>query len=254
MRRSGWFRPTTLVIVAGIAAATVVVVPAAADTAPLPSARDSLTPRGWVDQIGTFTYLTAPDYTGLAPIKSVSDDATIGLGTFNNLSGELVIVDGVVFRVAVDGRPRIVPDRRTSPFVQAIAFNPQRSMRIPPGTACTQLTETVDRLVATDQGIVAVRMSGTFRRLQTRSVAGQREPYPPLADVVATQTVFTLDGRGATLVGFRTGTSLAGIGAPGLHLHGITDDRRAGGHVLNCVAGKGVRLEVQLARGVRTLG
>ncbi len=254
MRRTRWTHRTTLLAVAGLAAAAVLVGPAAADDVRPAATPDSLTPRGWVNQIGTFAYLTAPDYTGLAPIRSVVDDATIGLGTFNNLSGELIIVNSTIYRVGIDGRPQIVPGHRTSPFVQAIRFTPQREMAIPRGTQCSQLAPLIDQLAATDRGVVAVRITGTFRRLQTRSVAGQRKPYPALADVIASQTVFTLDRTAATLVGFRTGTDLAGIGAPGLHLHGVTNDLRGGGHVLTCAAGKGVRLEVQRARGVRTLG
>lgn len=42
---------------------------------------------------------------------------------------------------------------------------------------------------------------------------------------------------------------IAGIGAPGLHLHGITEDKTAGGHVLSCIAGNDVQLSVQRAAG-----
>lgn len=102
--------------------------------------------------------------------------------------------------------------------------------------------------------MVAVRVRGTFTSVVTRSVPAQAEPYPTLATVVATQTLFDLGSRRAVLVGFRTGPDLAGTGAPGLHLHGITADRTAGGHVISCVAGADVQLSVQVAAGVRVSG
>jgi acetolactate decarboxylase len=102
--------------------------------------------------------------------------------------------------------------------------------------------------------MVAIRVRGTFTNLVTRSVPPQTEPYPTLASVVATQTLFNLGSRRAVLVGFRTGPDLAGTGAPGLHLHGITADRTAGGHVISCVAGRDVQLSIQVADGVRVSG
>ena len=69
--------------------------------------------------------------------------------------------------------------------------------------------------------------------------------------MVATQTVFPLTDTRATLVGFRTGTSAKGIGAPGLHLHGLTTDRSAGGHILSCTTGAQTRIYVQVSRGIR---
>jgi acetolactate decarboxylase len=113
------------------------------------------------------------------------------------------------------------------------------------------LLSAVNTLAQTATGIVAVRVRGTFSDLVTRSVPAQSTPYPPLAEAVAKQTVFQLGSRKAVLVGFRTGADFAGIGAPGLHLHGITADRTAGGHVLSCVAGGDVQLSVQRAAGFR---
>jgi acetolactate decarboxylase len=213
-------------------------------------------PSGWVAQIGTYDYLVQPDYDGLAPVRaamgaSKSDRPTIGLGTFDRLNGELVMVGGTVYRVGTDGAPRAVPISRSTPFFEAVRFTPQASMRVPAGTQCSALVPMIDELAATSGGMVAVRMNGTFATLIARSVPAQSQPYPPLADVVAAQTVFPLEQVRATLVGFRTGSDLLGVGAPGLHLHGLTRSRDAGGHILSCTTGDDVRLTIQRTRGVR---
>ncbi len=220
------------------------------------SADDAARPSGWVSQIGTYDYLVQPDYDGLAPVRaalgtSKSDRPTIGLGTFDRLNGELVMIGGTVYRVGTDGTPRPVPSSRSTPFFEAVRFTPQASLRIPAGTECSALTPLIDELAATTTGMVAVRINGTFTTLTARSVPAQSQPYPPLSDVVATQTVFPLEDVRATLVGFRTGSDLLGVGAPGLHLHGLTRDRDAGGHILGCTTGPDVRLAIQRTRGVR---
>ncbi len=208
----------------------------------------------WVSQVGTYDYLISPDYDGLAPVGAVVRGQTLGLGTFDHLDGEFVLVGGVAYRVGVDGIPQPAALTSSTPFLQAIRFAPQASGPIAPGTTCAQMSALVDALAKTQSGVVAVRVRGTFSSLVTRSVAAQPEPYPALATAVAGQTVFTLGERRAVLVGFRTGADLAGTGAPGLHLHGLTADRAAGGHVLSCVAGPDVQLSVQRASGVRILG
>ena len=205
----------------------------------------------WVDQIGTYDSLISPNYTGLAPVKTFIHGQTIGIGTFDHLDGELVMVGGIAYRVGTDGTPRPVTNQATTPFFETIDFAPDRNGPVAPGTTCADLLGAVNTLAQADSGIIAVRVRGTFSDLVTRSVPAQTTPYPPLADVVAKQTVFQLGSRRAVLVGFRTGADFAGIGAPGLHLHGITADKKAGGHVLSCVAGNDVQLSVQRAAGFR---
>ena len=220
---------------------------------PLATADEAPTPAGWVSQIGTFDYLVQPDYDGLAPVRDGVRGATIGLGTFDRLDGELILIGGTTYRVGIDGIPRVVSTSRTTPWVEAVRFTPQASMRVPAGTECSALAPLIDDLAGTTGGMVAARLIGTFDVLTARSVPAQSQPYLPLAEVVATQTVFPLTDVSATLVGFRTGPDLMGVGAPGLHLHGLTKARDAGGHILGCTVGTDVRLSIQRTLGVRIL-
>lgn len=235
---------------AGLVAVVALATPAVAAPAPEVGPR----PTAWATQLGTYDYLVQPDYDGLAPLRDVVANSTIGLGTFDRLDGELVMLRGTVYRVGTDGTPRPVSLARTSPFFEGVHFTPQASVRLPDGTQCSALVPLIDHLAGTQQGMVAVRVIGTFQSLTARSVPEQSPPYPPLSEVVATQTVFPLANVRATLVGFRTGSDLLGIGAPGLHLHGLTADRSAGGHILSCTASGDVRLAVHRTRGVTVHG
>jgi len=73
-----------------------------------------------------------------------------------------------------------------------------------------------------------------------RSVHRQVKPYPPLAEVAADQSVFTLSDVEGTLVGFRFPDYAKGLEVPGYHLHFITGDRTRGGHVLDCRLNRGI--------------
>ena len=66
------------------------------------------------------------------------------------------------------------------------------------------------QLAPAEEPVVAVRIDGTFRDLRLRSVHAQREPYPPLREVVAHQTEWAVaSDRGTGVRG-----SLWGSGSP----------------------------------------
>ena len=170
------------------------------------------------------------------------------------LGSELVMVGGTMYRIGTDGTPVVIDGSQSTPWSESVKFTPTASGPVPPGTTCANLLAGVNALAKSDEGMVAVRVRGTFADLTFRSVPAQTVPYPPLSQVVAKQTLFPLSQRRAVLVGFRTGADLAGTGAPGLHLHGLTADRKAGGHVVSCVAGNDVQLTVQRTSGVQVQG
>ncbi len=61
----------------------------------------------------------------------------------------------------------------------------------------------------------------------------QSEPYPPLKEASANQSVFEFNDIQGTIVGFYTPEYAEGLNVPGYHLHMITDDRSAGGHIID---------------------
>jgi acetolactate decarboxylase len=85
----------------------------------------------------------------------------------------------------------------------------------------------------------AFRIEGQFSSMKVRSVNRQVRPYPPLAEVVKTQSVWTLKEVRGTLVGFWFPESLRHLNVPGYHFHFISDDRSAGGHVLDLALTRG---------------
>ena len=141
----------------------------------------------WVQQIGTYDYLVSPNYAGLAPITSASKGTTLGLGTFNNLDGEFVMVGGTMYRIGTDGTPVVIDGSQSTPWSETVKFTPTASGPVPPGTTCANLLAGVNALAKSDEGMVAVRVRGTFSDLTFRSVPAQTVPYPSLSQVVASR-------------------------------------------------------------------
>jgi acetolactate decarboxylase len=191
-------------------------------------------------QVGTITELSAGDFAGRVPVGDLLDHGTTGLGTFDGLAGEMVIVDGVVYQVPVDGVPVEADADVTTPFAQVTPFEADEVVDLTGPTSCDEMKATIDAAVGTDDDLVAVRIEATFSLLQTRSVPAQTAPYPPLDAIVpAEQVTFDLTDVDAIVVGFRTADALESVSPPGYHFHGVTADRQAGGHVLDCQVTEG---------------
>jgi acetolactate decarboxylase len=187
-----------------------------------------------VVQTGTIAGLMDGHYDGDLRVGDLLARADLGVGTLQHLDGELVIVDGEAWVAHADGTVHAVAPATKTPFVVACRFAPSATQRSDAPLGLPDLCRALNAL-AKDGGepIVAVRVDGAFRDLRLRSVHAQRPPYPPLKEVVAHQTEWTVARADGAVVGFRFPDGSAGIEVPGYHLHFLSHDRRHGGHVLD---------------------
>lgn len=192
-----------------------------------------------VVQTGTVAALLDGHYGGNVRLAELLEHGDLGIGTVEHLDGELVVVDGEPWVARGDGSVVAVPPSTTTPFAVLCRFDPVTDRPLTGPLSYDALTVELDALAPRDDPVVAVRVDGTFRDLRLRSVHAQRVPYPPLREVVAHQTEWTVavdgDAVHGSLVGFRFPDATSGIEVAGYHLHFLADDRSAGGHVLDLV-------------------
>lgn len=174
-------------------------------------------------------------YTERTTVAQVLEHGDFGLGTFNRLDGEMVILDNRVFQMKADGRAHPVSPAEKTPFACVTRFSPDTVDEFPepPGQ---DLFDLVGSLLPSENMLYAIRVDGTFRRVRARSVPPQ-DNFRPLAEVAREQPEFEfVDVRGS-MVGFYTPDFLQGVGVAGPHLHFISADRTVGGHLLSCDPG-----------------
>ena len=197
-------------------------------------------------QAGAFAPFAEGAFGGFLPCSALTRHGDTGLGTFDHLDGELILLDGTVYRAAVDGTLRTVPEKTLTPFAQA-TFLPAREIPLPLGPAASleDLLARLEELRPDGGSLVVFRVEGTFDSLRFRSVPPQPQPYPTLEQAVKTQRVHETGPCRATLVGVWSPSTFRGVGVPGPHFHVATQDRTRGGHLLGCVLREGtVRLAV----------
>lgn len=186
-----------------------------------------------VYQFSTIGALLEGVYDGDVTVAEILRHGDFGLGTFNHLDGEMVILDGVCYRLRADGSAnRAAPTDRT-PFAAVTRFNSDFEIAIQTRAVRAEVTGAIDREITSANLIYAVKITGCFAELRTRTVMKQKPPYPPLTEATEEQAETVFTDTAGTVVGFRTPDFEQGIAVAGYHLHFLNEDRTGGGHVLD---------------------
>jgi acetolactate decarboxylase len=195
-------------------------------------------------------YLSAPinalvegfyvENTTIADIKVHGD---FGLGTFNFLDGEMVLLDGIFYQIRSDGNVYSIGDNEQSPFACVTFFSPDTFDDINSNIESTDFYSFLNRLIPSENMLYAIRIDGFFGHIRTRAVP-KSENYRPLVEATKNQPVFDFYDVKGSLAGFYTPRFMESLNAPGYHLHFLTEDRRHGGHLIECSLKK-VRIGIQ---------
>jgi len=199
-------------------------------------AESSKADRETVYQVSLLQGLTFGDYHGSVSVADLKKQGDIGIGTFDALNGELIMLDGVVYRAAHDGSIEEVADNETIPFSNVTFFDADESLELASVANVDALKAELDKKVAElgANRFYMVRIDGTFTQMNVRSELPQTEPYKPLATVLETdQTFFDYTDIKGTVVGLYCPEYMSDLNAVGWHFHFVSDDRKAGGHVLD---------------------
>jgi len=200
-------------------------------------------------QVSTTGALVQGVYRGAMTLGTLKEHGDFGLGTFDGLDGEMVALDGAFYQVHASGKIEQPPDTTLIPFAVVTNFRPSHRADLPAFNSLTDLTTALDRLRRSDNLFFAVRIDGTFASMHTRAACKAKEGESLIA-ATAHQAEFTMKDAKGTTVGFWTPPYARSLNVSGWHLHFLTDDRKGGGHVLEC-SGMGFAAAVQDLDDVR---
>jgi acetolactate decarboxylase len=194
-------------------------------------------------QVSTATALVEGIYQGAIRVDALRQYGNLGLGTFEDLDGEMVIVDGRIFQVRADGSVHQADDGALIPFAAITSFTVTAPAILQDCPDFAHLTAKFDSLRPSENFFYALRVDGQFDYIHTRAMRRTEEGVP-LLQASAVQPEFEFQNIKGTFVGFWTPEYAKTLNVPGYHLHFISDDRKHGGHLLQC-RGKNLRLQIQ---------
>ncbi|MBK4147736.1 acetolactate decarboxylase [Corynebacterium macginleyi] len=177
-------------------------------------------------------------YDGEMTISELLAKGNFGIGTFNGLDGEMIILDGTCYQLRGDGSARVADLDQQTPYAVATNFVPRILVDAPRGLGRDELSAFIDEVEPSANYMYAVRITGRFSEVTTRTVVKQTKPYPPMTEAVGSDKELHFSNVEGVIGGFRTPVYERGISVPGCHVHFIDAARESGGHVLDYTVDK----------------
>ncbi len=196
-------------------------------------------------QVSTLDALVGGVYEGKTTLASLKAHGDFGIGTFNAVDGEMMLIDGMFYRVNGEGMVRLVPETECTPFAAVTFFEPDITLQCDSPVSMDSLYRFIDSWLPSENLFYAVRIIGSFGTVRTRSVPRQTKPYVKLTEVVKTQPVFSFSDVGGMMVGFRCPSYAKTVNYAGFHMHFLAQEGEGGGHVLGFMADK-IRIEIDV--------
>lgn len=158
-----------------------------------------------------------------------------GLGTFDELDGEMVVLDRVIYQVRSDGTVQQVANDVGTPFATVLNFSADGEESLQDVTSLDELCLACDKQRQSDNLFYAFRVDGAFNRVHTRAMR-RTQSGVSLKTAASVQPEFQFLNIEGTLVGFWSPSFASAVDIPGYHFHFLSADRTKGGHLLDCAA------------------
>lgn len=196
-------------------------------------------------QHSTLESLLQGNYDGTLPVGELKKHGDFGLGTYDRLNGEMIVLDGVVYQALWDGSVIVADDGTLVPFAAVAYFKKEFGTTADTLGDYDDLKSKLNTLCGDMDKYYVAKVSGTFD-LMVRSEKAQDKPYKSLADVLAQdETRYTYSNLEGTVVAVYCPPSAGTVNQQDWHFHFISADGTKGGHILEIYGGSNLVLEAE---------
>ncbi len=195
------------------------------------------TQSGRLTQVSLLNALLLGEYDGFVSVEELKTMGDTGIGTFDTLDGEMIMLDTVVYQAKADGTVLQASDSMLVPFAMATHFSPTiDEQKVSSLEGIETLKMNMDEVIGATTNdfnrFYAATLTGFFKFIRVRSVPAQEKPYQRLSVVAAQQKEYMYENLEGTIVAMRCPPYVEGINMSGWHLHFLSSDRSKGGHLL----------------------
>jgi acetolactate decarboxylase len=186
-------------------------------------------------QVSTLQALMLGYSRSVITVAELLSHGNTGLGTFEDVDGEMIVLDGTCYRATENGNVVVAEPDKGVPFSAVCNMEGSRAFELGEFGDIDSLKKTLNNLIEEDFGLNSmhmVRIDGEFNLIDARSESPYRSIHVSLKTVLEqTQKAFCFENIRGTLVCVYFPDYMDGINAPGWHLHFVSEDRKKGGHV-----------------------
>lgn len=186
-------------------------------------------------QVSTLQALSLGYTRPVVQVRELLKHGQTGLGTFEGVNGEMIVLDGVCYQARADGTAVVSPAEEGVPFASVARTDDWKTFDVGRMETIDALKEWLTLKIEEGFGLNSmhiVRIDGFFRKVSARSETAYKAHHVELKEMLSmTQRDFFFEELDGTLVCVYYPDYMDGINAAGWHLHFISGDRKKGGHV-----------------------
>ena len=183
-------------------------------------------------QYSHFWAVTKGCYEGYLSIQELKKHGDVGLGTFNALDGELVVIDNTFYHCS-NGQVRLADDNELLPWAAVTNLKAENCFDVNNIDSLSQFqTVLLDQLSSKNYPI-ALRIKADVNTISLGSVPKQSKPYRPISDVIDDSILINTGKLTVDMAAFYAPGFMFPIKSEGIHLHFVDADRKIGVHVLD---------------------
>lgn len=190
-----------------------------------------------LNQVSTLRALLLGNYAGVCDAHELAKDLQWGIGTYEGLDGEAIFVDGKPWVARPGAAAKEVEAGTKVAFAAGSAFGDnaksisvEQALSLPEFKGQLELLQMISYNNPNEFYVVA--LEGSFPFVHVRSCNKQKMPYKPLDQVIIDQVERTYKNVKGRVVGVWYPQWAEALNMSGWHLHFLSDDGRAAGHLL----------------------
>ncbi len=201
-------------------------------------------------QVSTLQALALGYSKSVVTVSELLCHGDTGLGTFEDVNGEMIVLDGHCYRASDNGAVTEADGSTGVPFSSVAKMEDARGFSLGKMDNIAMLKEQLTLKIEEHFGLNSmhlVRIDGSFTKVCARSESGYKAHHVSLKDALSvTQKDFEFEDISGSLVCVYYPDYMDGINAAGWHLHFVSDDRTKGGHVFELEMSEGKAQEIKI--------
>jgi acetolactate decarboxylase len=142
----------------------------------LPAAAETPGDREVLYQVSTIDALMQGVYDGVQPVGEIRKHGDFGIGTFDALDGEMIVLDGVVYQAKADGHIYRADASQTTPFATVTYFTRDQTATTDRPMNLSTFAAIMAAQLPSRNMVYAVQMHGTFPSMKVRAIPAQQKP------------------------------------------------------------------------------
>ncbi|GAB5552784.1 MAG: acetolactate decarboxylase [Saprospiraceae bacterium] len=172
-------------------------------------------------------------FEGTLTAEELKAQGDLGLGSYNQLDGELIMLNGVLYQAREDGTVTVAEDDAKIVYANATFFDNDESFEIKETTNYEILRTYLNEAMPGPNFFHAFKIHGDFNYMKCGGLNKQEPPFEEGLDVlIPNRPVFERENFSGTMVGFFCPEFIGNINVAAYHLHFISDDKQFAGHVM----------------------